>query len=284
MEKGINYWAFPPEPDGGWLDPALAIRRARDLGFDCLEFTLDDEGPFSVSSPLSAAEALRREAERAGLRLRTVASKLSWSRSPSDPDPAVRDQAVADVTRCLDLTAALGAETFLYVPGLVSSPFVPNFVPQRYDRVLERATESLNRLIPVAAQVGVRLAVENVWNRFLLSPLEMRDFIDSFKSPWIGAYFDVGNVMLYGYPEHWIELLGGRILAIHMKDFRVAVGTGHGFVDLLDGDVDYAAVMAACAATGFIGPFVAEILPGRLGSIEKAAAALRVIEAKLTGK
>ena len=136
----------------------------------------------------------------------------------------------------------------------------------------------------MASQVGVRLGVENVWNRFLLSPLEMCDFIDSFQSPWVGAYFDVANVMLYGHPEHWIELLGRRILAMHMKDFRVAVGNMDGFVDLLDGDVDFAAVMAACAAIGFAGPFVAEILPGRPGSVEKAAAALRVIEAGLRCK
>ena len=135
----------------------------------------------------------------------------------------------------------------------------------------------------MASQVGVRLGVENVWNRFL-SPLEMCDFIDFFRSPWVGAYFDVANVMLYGHPEHWIELLGRRILAMHMKDFRVAVGNMDGFVDILDGDVDFVAVMAACAATGFAGPFVAEILPGRPGSVEKAAAALRVIEAGLAGK
>jgi len=117
-----------------------------------------------------------------------------------------------------------------------------------------------------------------VWNRFLLTPVEMRDFIDSFQSPWIGSYFDVGNIMLYGHPEHWIEILEKRIFAVHMKDFRVNVGNLEGFVDLLSGDVDFKKVMGSLQNIGYSGPYTAEILPGYTGSVEKAIVALQIIE------
>jgi L-ribulose-5-phosphate 3-epimerase len=113
--------------------------------------------------------------------------------------------------------------------------------------------------------------------------VEMRDFIDSFGSPLVGSYFDVGNVMLYGHPEHWIQILGPRIFAVHLKDFRVAVGNLDGFVDLLSGNVDFKAVLCAFQQIGYDGPFTAEIVPGRAGDVDKAAAALKVIERLLDG-
>jgi hexulose-6-phosphate isomerase len=185
---------------------------------------------------------------------------------------------VRQYEKALQVAAWLGAETLLYIPGMVSASFVPDFVPQPYDRVDAWARESLTRLLPAAERLRVTIGVENVWNRYLLSPLEMRAFIDSFGSPWVGAYFDVGNVMLYGHPEHWISLLGERIHAVHLKDFRVAVGNLDGFVDLLAGDVNYRAVMQAFGDIGYDGPFTVEMVPGKPGDVEKAAAALRVIE------
>jgi L-ribulose-5-phosphate 3-epimerase len=278
MKKGINYWAFPPQAGGQPLDPADAMRAARGLGFDGFEWTIDAAGAISLTTTRGQAEQVRRAAEAAGLKLPTVASGLAWGTSPTHPDPAVRDQAVRNYEKVLEVASWLGAQTLLYLPGMVSASFVPDFAPQPYDRVEAWARESLQRLLPTAERLGVKIGVENVWNRFLLSPLEMRAFIDGFGSPLVGAYFDVGNVMLYGHPEHWIQLLGPRILAVHLKDFRVAVGNLDGFVDLLSGDVNYPAVMRAFREIGYDGPFTAEIVPGKPGDVEKAAAALQVIE------
>jgi len=123
----------------------------------------------------------------------------------------------------------------------------------------------------------VALCIENVWNKFLLSPLEMRDFIDSFNSEMVGAYFDVGNVLLTGYPEHWIRILESRIKRVHVKDFRRSVGTVDGFVDLLEGDVDFQAVKEALSDIGYDGYVTAEMLPFEPGRPEETAQAMKEI-------
>jgi hexulose-6-phosphate isomerase len=283
MQKGINYWAFPPGRDGSLADPLEAMRTARNLGFDCFELTIEATGLVSLATTCDQAERVRQAAQALGLRLTTVASGLAWSTAPTHPDQAVRDQAVHNYEKIVQIAAWLGAETILYIPGMVSAVFVPEFTPQPYDRVDTWAHESLRRLLPTAERLGVRIGVENVWNRYLLSPVEMRAFIDGFGSPLVGSYFDVGNVMLYGHPEHWIQILGARIFAVHLKDFRVAVGNLDGFVDLLSGNVDYPAVMRAFQQIGYNGPFTAEIAPGKAGDVEKAAAALKVIERLYVG-
>ncbi len=276
--KAINYWAFPAKPDGSPRDPVEAMRMAKDLGFDAFELTVEAEGRLNLNTTERDAEGIRREAESIGISLITVASGLAWGTSPTDPREEVRRKAVEDYKKILDIASWLGAETILYLPGMVSAVFIPDYVPQRYDLVDKRAKEALKELIPYAEKVGVKIAVENVWNRFLLSPIEMRDFIDYFGSDYVGAYFDVGNVMLYGHPEHWIEILGERIFAVHLKDFKVNVGNLDGFVDLLDGDVNYPAVMGAFRRVGYSGPFTVEFVPGRVGAVEKAAAAIKIIE------
>ncbi len=276
--KAINYWAFPAKPDGSPCDPVEAMRIARDLGFDAFELTVEAEGKISLNTTESEAEKIRKEAEAIGISLLTVASGLAWGTSPTDPREEVRRKAVEDYRKILDIASWLGAKTILYLPGMVSAVFIPEYTPQRYDIVDARAKEALEKLIPHAEKVGVKIAVENVWNRFLLSPVEMRDFIDYFNSNYVGSYFDVGNVMLYGHPEHWIEILGERIFAVHLKDFKVNVGNLEGFVDLLDGDVNYSLVMEAFRKVGYTGPFTVEFVPGKIGAVEKAAAAIKIIE------
>jgi hexulose-6-phosphate isomerase len=278
MKKGINYWAFPPNGDGSPIGPIQAIRTAKRLGFDCLELTIDGEGELTCGTTKEEATRFRREAETVGIELLTVASGLAWGVSPTDPDPAVRSQAIRNTERSLELCAQLGAKTLLYLPGMVSASFVPTFSPQSYEKVAVWAREAVETLLPTAEKLKVHLGVENVWNRFLLSPVEMRDFIDQFQSEWVGSYLDVGNVLQFGHPEDWIKTLGKRIKAVHMKDFRVAVGNLDGFVDLLSGDVDFKGIMPLFREIGYPGPYTAEIVPGRAGAAEKAIAALRVIE------
>jgi len=278
MKKGINYWAFPSNRDGSPLGQLNAMKYAQQLGYDCLELTIEAEGELTAKTSRDDALALRKAADSVGIELATVASGLAWGESPTDPDPVVRAKAVESYKRALELCSWLGARSLLYLPGMVSACFVPDYVPQPYELVAQRAKEAVLALLPTAQKCKVVMAVENVWNRFLLSPVEMRDFIDQFDSEWVGSYLDVGNVMLYGHPDDWIHTLGKRIAAVHLKDFRVNVGNLDGFVDLLSGDVDFKKVMAGLREVGYQGPYTAEIVPGRDGAAEKAIAALRIIE------
>ena len=277
MLKGINYWAFAPSPGEPPLSPLDAMRYARELGFDSFEFTVEAEGMVSLGTTRADAEKIRTEAAEIRIQLPTVASGLAWAFSPTDPKAEVRERAVSNTVKTIEIASWLGSKTILYLPGMVSAPFLPDVEPQPYDVVDQRAREALKRILPTAEKLGIMVGVENVWNRYLLSPLEMRDFIDSFQSPFVGSYFDVGNIMLYGHPEHWIGILGRRIAAVHLKDFRVGVGNLGGFVDLLAGDVDYRKVMSAFRQIGYQKAFTAEIAPGTPGSVEKALAALKII-------
>ena len=127
--------------------------------------------------------------------------------------------------------------------------------------VYDRALEAVKKLAPIAQENGVEIGLENVWNNFLLSPLEMRNFIDAVGSDWVGAYFDVGNVVYSGYPEHWIRILGKRIKKVHFKDYRRNPGTLNAFVDLLSGDVNWPEVMKAFRDVGYEGWAAGEMIP-----------------------
>ncbi|MFA5468789.1 MAG: sugar phosphate isomerase/epimerase family protein [Sphaerochaetaceae bacterium] len=278
MVKGINYWAFPPNGEGQLLSAIEALDKAQELGFDAVEFTVDPEGAVTLQTSQREAETIRQEAAKRGLKLITLASGLAWGTSPTSADPKVRSAANENSKTQIRLAAWLGCSTILYLPGMVSACFVPDFTPQPYDKVWQWAREGVLEVLPLAEELQVKLGVENVWNRFLLGPVEMAQFIDSFSSDFVGSYFDIGNVMLYGHPEHWIKILGKRIFAVHAKDFRVNVGNLDGFVDLLAGDVNYPAVVEALREVGYEGPLTAEYVPGILGAAEKAIASLKLIE------
>jgi hexulose-6-phosphate isomerase len=157
----------------------------------------------------------------------------------------------------------LGATTILVVPGFVGPFLSGDPVVDDYEEVYQRAIEDFRELSEDARRWQVSIGVENVWNRFLTAPFEMRDFVDAVNSPYCGVYFDVGNVMRTGYPQHWIKILGSRIKAVHFKDFNCQIANLNGFVELLQGDVDYRAVMAALREVGYDGWATAEQFPPR---------------------
>ena len=126
---------------------------------------------------------------------------------------------------------------------------------------MENALLCVQELVPTAEKLQVGIAIENVWNKFLLSPLEMRDFIDQCESEYVGAYFDIGNIILYGYPEQWIRILGKRIRMVHAKDFRASAGNFDGFVMLLEGNVNWPEVMAALREVGYDKAIIGEFGP-----------------------
>jgi hexulose-6-phosphate isomerase len=155
----------------------------------------------------------------------------------------------------------LKADTILVVPGAVGVDFIPGAGVTEYDVAYENALEALSGLAESAKAANVSIGVENVWNKFLLSPLEMRTFLDSIGSEWVGAYLDIGNTLLNGYPEHWIKILNRRIKKVHFKDFRRNGAGLSAFVDLLAGDVDYPAVTAKLREIGYSDYVIAEMIP-----------------------
>ena len=255
MKKGISIWAF------GQTALERAFELAAQAGFEGVEVALAESGELTLETAEADIEKIKAVAENAGLALYSVASGLYWEYSLTSNDPVIRKKAEAIAKKQLDVAAWLGCGTVLVVPGIVDESV-------SYDLAYDRALDALKRLAPYAEQRGVVIGVENVWNKFLLSPLEMRDFIDNIGSPFVKAYFDVGNVVRDGYPEQWINILGSRIAKIHFKDYKRAVGTLDGFVDLLEGDVDYPAVMAALSAAGYNGWLTAEVFSKAGSSFE----------------
>ena len=276
MKISASYWIF----DGG-LDGSLAISSAMEqasrLGFDAIELGIASQGVLTNQTTQAECEAIRSEAQKHELEISGVASGESWTSSPTANEADVRDKILDFTQKALQVTQWLGAEAYLYVPGAVEVFFLSEAEVIPYDVCYQRASEAISQLVPTAEKLGVTIAVENVWNKFLLSPLEMRDFIDNFDSNQVGAYFDVGNVLLTGYPEQWIRILGSRIKRVHIKDFKRSIGTADGFVDLLEGDVDFVAVKKALAEINYDSYVTAEMIPYTPGRPEKTAVAMKEI-------
>ena len=159
--------------------------------------------------------------------------------------------------RLLDQAAALGAGSVLVIPAVVGRYDEP--APRvTYAHAMHATSEALCRLRHAAEERRVSLAIENVWNRFLLSPVEAAGLIDRINSPYVGLYFDTGNIMPFGYPQDWIDTLGGRIARVHMKDYDLAKPGRDGFCPLGEGSVDWPAVIGALRSAGYDGPLTYE--------------------------
>lgn len=258
--KAINYWVL-----GGFdgkKGPYGAIEDAARMGLDGLEITVGD----CISPDISEDECrkISAAAKDAGVGLRTLATGFYWGCSLGSADEDERGKAVEFTKKYIRTASALGAETVLVVPGAVDVAWDPSRPVVPYQKVWDAAIKSLKEVLPSAEGEGVNIALENVWNKFLLSPIEMKIFIDSFSSDRVGSYFDVGNALLNGYPEHWIEILGERIKAVHFKNFKRedAGGVLHGFGDdLLSGDVNFPAVIESLSKHAPEVPVTAEMIP-----------------------
>ena len=262
MKKSVNYWMV-----GGFEGAAPIIeaaRTAKSLGYDAIEpcFGAGDLTPDTSEARLAA---FRTEIAAVGIEISSLATGNYWSQSLSSPDAAERNAAVAFTEAYIKAAAALGTDAVLVVPGAVDVGWDPSrpVVPVKTARDL--AEQSLQTLMPLAEKLGVCMAIENVWNKFLTGPFEYMTFIDSFGSTSVEAYFDVGNCLINGYPEHWIELLGNRVRRVHFKNFtrRDAGGTLSDFTpSLLDGDVNWPAVFKGLDAAGYDGYVTAEVIVG----------------------
>ncbi len=255
MKKGINIWSFQKNT------LAEAFELAAKAGFEGVEVALAEDGEINLNSTEAELLAIKGQAEDCGISLYSVASGLYWDYSLTDDRPEMRAKAESIVKKQLETAKILGCDSILVVPGAVRVEFAPALGIVDYETAYNRSFEAFSRLKADAEALQVNIALENVWNRFLVSPLEMRDFIDKIGSPYVGSYLDVGNVLFNGEPEHWIRALGGRIKKVHFKDYRKGVGTLDGFVDLLAGDVNYPEVVKALNEIGYTDWVSAEMIP-----------------------
>jgi hexulose-6-phosphate isomerase len=217
----------------------------RDAGFAGIEIP----GGLDQKEILAAQDAT-------GLQMASVTISTHWSRPLSDPNPSVRQTGLEGLLQGLRDAKAYGANSVLLVPAVVTKQV-------SYADAYARSVVEIKKAVPLAESLGVAIAIENVWNQFLLSPLEAAAYADSFKSPMVRWHFDVGNVVNTGWPEQWIRTLGRRIAKVHVKEFsrklRDEKGLRAGFqVNLFDGDSDWPAVMAALDDTGYSGWLITE--------------------------
>ena len=232
------------------LPKALSIqdkfKLARDCGFEQIELpTMEDE---------REAEQAKKASESAGLPIHSVMNQAHWKYPLSSADPEVVAVSMKGMETSLRNAHLWGAQTVLLVPAVVN--------PQTsYKQAWDRSVVQIKKLIPLAQQLKVIIAVEEVWNKFLLSPLEFAAYVDHFRSPWVRAYFDVGNIVFYGYPQDWIRTLGPRIAKLHLKDFRYRQGRTE-WMDLLEGDIDWKEVHKALQEIGYRGTATVELRGG----------------------
>jgi hexulose-6-phosphate isomerase len=207
------------------------------------------EGVELISPNQLDRDEVLRARDKTGLVIHGVSGGRHWRDTLSDPDPAVVERGMSAIRREFEDCKAYGGTTVLVVPAVVT-PKVS------YRDAYTRSQANIRKLIPDAERHGIKIAIEEVWNRFLLSPTEFVRYIDEFDSPWVGAYFDVGNVVEYGFPQEWIRELGKRILKVHVKEYAKAKRFEY---PLGEGEIDWPAVRQALLDVGYEGWITAEV-------------------------
>jgi hexulose-6-phosphate isomerase len=253
FKKSINLWAFP-YPDKMSLEQCLQL--AKNAGFDGIELNYDLDSDLSPKSGTKEFMKIRAMAEKIGIAISGMCSFLFWPYPLSSNDPAKRARGLELAGKIAQAAHDLGTENVLVVPGAVHIPWRTDYEPVPNDVCDKRAKEAVRALIPAAEKLKVFLNIENIFfNGYLMTPGEMNDFVDSFKSERVRVHFDTGNIMQYQFPEHWVRLLGGRTKNVHLKEFTKK-GTDsslEAFRPLLDGTTDWPAVLEAFEATGYKG-------------------------------
>ncbi len=248
MRKAIMTGCFP---SGTSLERQFRV--AASAGFAGIEIGLAREGFFSVDGDRADVDAVAHLAHDTGVTISGMLAGPLGHVPPTSNDESARAEARRIARRSIEVAAALGVDTLLVVPGRVEAD-----VP--YGVAWDRAVAFVRDLLPDIERHGVHLAIENVWNRMIYTPVEMRHFIETVGHPRVGAYFDAGNHAAYGWPHHWPPVLGDLIRRVHVKGFNTNAGaTWPGFVRLLDGTIDWPAVMASLRAIGYDGWVTIEI-------------------------
>jgi len=261
MQVGISGIITPSE--WTWRE---TMEKCQAAGYEAIEVTLRDGSELDFDTPPEGIRAIAQAAADLGM---TIDSMCPQSRTRScnvmANEPEVRQAGKDNIKRLLEITKAMGVDGVLVVPGAVT-PEV------HYDDGYSRALEAFCELGPFAEDIGVTIAVEYVWNKFLLSPLEMKTFLDDIGSERVGLFFDTGNMVIFGFPEQWVKICGRHVKKVHFKDFK----RPDQWPPLLQGDVDFPAVMRELRRIGFDGACLSEVSPG-IAPIEETAAAIRQI-------
>ena len=238
LHKALQFGMLPKN-----LSDADKFKLAKKCGFEGIEH--------SPMQNLDAAQELGKLAREGGVPIHSIVYG-GWGAPFSDPRPDVIDKGLAEMETALRSAKALGADAVLLVPAIVNEDV-------GYGDAYKRSQEHIRKLLPLAGELRVIIAVENVWNKFLLSPLEFARYVDEFDSPWLKAYFDLGNVIIFGYAQDWIRTLNKRIVKIHLKDFK---RKGYEWTNLLDGDVNWKQVRRALDEIGYEGFLTPELQGG----------------------
>jgi hexulose-6-phosphate isomerase len=256
LKKAVYVSMLPKEL--GYLDK---FKLAVDVGFQGIEIG-------TIGDP-AAAEEIKEASARTGLVIHGVMNADHWRYPLSSADPAVVNRSVAGVETSLRNAKLWRAGVVLLVPGVVSADSGYRDVWTRSQKVIRE------RILPLATELNVVIGIEEVWNKFLLSPLEVARYVDEFASPWVKAYLDVGNMLFYGFPQDWVRTLGPRICRVHVKDFKLDRAKGQfSWTNLGEGDVDWPAVRAALAEVGYEGWVTTEIGGGDAAYLKDVVARL----------
>ena len=233
MKKGMNEYGIPKG-----ISREEEFRMLAEAGFDGLELNID-----GALSDAELAE-LKALSEKYGVKVTGFVATQLWKYHLTSNDEANREEAKNLVKMLITHAEYFGCDSVLVVPGVVNENV-------SYLQAWENAKRALTELKPFICEHKVTVCVENVWNKFLTSAMDMAKFVDELDCEYIQSYFDAGNVLISAYPEYWIEILGKRIKKVHIKDFRRSVGNIEGFVGLMEGDMDWKKLMAALRAVGY---------------------------------
>ena len=274
MIKGISYLSFE---NGLSNNESIesALSQTKKNGFDALELSVSSEGVINTNTSKAECEIIRKIIDDSGIFVDSIATGMSWGVSPTSNDRSIREKSIKLHQDALKVASFLDCKALLFVPGVVKSPISTDIV--RYDRALDRLREAINQMLPIAEDLNVDLCMENVWNGFFYSPIELRDFVDSFDSDRLGVYLDIGNLIGYQqYPPHWVELLNSRIKRVQIKDFQENFDwTGSfSFCDIGAGDVPWKETIAALNAIQYKSTIIAEMLPWDETILSRTSAAM----------
>lgn len=238
IKKGMLWGMLPKD-----LSPLEKFELAKECGFEEMECQTTED-PAQVEAILAASR-------KTGMRIHSVMNMEHWRSPLSSPNREVVEKSLKGMETSLRNAKAWGADTVLLVPAVVNAEV-------GYQQAWERSQREIRKLLPLAKELNVIIGIEDVWNKFLLSPTEMGRYVDEFNSPFVKVYFDVGNILFYGFPQDWIRTLGKRIVKVHLKDFKFEKRMAT-FVNLREGQIDWKAVHAALRDTGYRGTATVEV-------------------------
>ncbi|MCX7917645.1 MAG: sugar phosphate isomerase/epimerase [bacterium] len=264
MKKSVNLWILP-----GNISFEDGLKMIKDAGFEAVEVnTTEGGGILDINCSENDAKKLAEKIRKNGLEISSLLTGQFWKYSLTSSNPEIRKKGEELLEKSIKIANYLGTDSILVVPGVVGPLFGEGEIVS-YDIAYRRSQESIKKYVELAEKNKVYICVENVWNKFLLSPLEMKRFVEEIGSEYVKVYFDVGNILIIGFPEMWIRILGKLIKRIHLKDFKLSIGNINGFCDLLEGDVNWPEVINALKEIKYDSYLTAEVGPYKYHSETK---------------